>query len=77
MSKISSENREVWETIILFLILLTALSPIVYGQRLCITPLTISNDNTSFWIDEYGFMIPIITTIFAIYFWRKAAQENL
>lgn len=48
----------------------------IYIQKIC-TPLTISNDNTIFWIDEYGFMIPIITTIFAIYFWKKAGKENL
>ncbi len=48
----------------------------IYIQKIC-TPLTISNDKTTFWIDEYGFMIPIITTIFAIYFWRKAVNENL
>ena len=48
----------------------------IYIQKIC-TPLTISLDNTTFWIDEYGFMIPIVTTIFAIYFWRKAGKENL
>lgn len=48
----------------------------IYIQKIC-TPLTISNDNTTFWIDEYGFMIPIVTTIFAVYFWRKANKENL
>lgn len=41
------------------------------------TPLTITNERSTFWIDEYGMMIPIITTIFAIYFWRKAKIENL
>ncbi len=41
------------------------------------TPLTITNDRTTFWIDEYGLMLPIITTLFAIYFWRKAKVENL
>lgn len=48
----------------------------IYIQKIC-TPLTISNNNSTFWIDEYGFMIPIVTTIFAIYFWRKAKKENL
>jgi membrane protease YdiL (CAAX protease family) len=48
----------------------------IYIQKIC-TPLTISNDTTTFWIDEYGFMIPSKTTIFAFYFWRKAAKENL
>ena len=41
------------------------------------TPLTITNDRTTFWIDEYGLMLPIITTLFAIYFWRKAKVEHL
>jgi membrane protease YdiL (CAAX protease family) len=48
----------------------------IYIQKIC-TPLIISNDSTIFWIDEYGFMIPIVTTIFAVYFWRKAEKENL
>jgi membrane protease YdiL (CAAX protease family) len=48
----------------------------IYIQKIC-TPLTMTNDNTTFWIDEYGFMIPIVTTIFAVYFWRKAKKENL
>jgi len=48
----------------------------IYIQKIC-TPLTLSNENTTFWIDEYGFMIPIVTTLFAIYFWRKAESESL
>ncbi len=48
----------------------------IYIQKI-FTPLTISKENTSLWIDEYGLMIPIVTTIFAIYYWRKAASENL
>ncbi len=48
----------------------------IYIQKVC-TPLTISNDHSTFWIDEYGLMIPIITSIFAIFYWRKASIENL
>jgi len=48
----------------------------IYIQKIC-TPLTISNDKTTFWIDEYGLMIPVVTTLFAIYFWRKAKLEKL
>ncbi len=48
----------------------------IYIQKIC-TPLTVSNDKTEFWIDEYGIMLPVITTIFAIYFWKKAEKENL
>ncbi|OSY89345.1 abortive infection protein [Tenacibaculum holothuriorum] len=48
----------------------------IFIQKIA-TPLTITNDNSTFWIDEYGFMIPIITTFFAIYFLRKAKIEGL
>lgn len=48
----------------------------IYIQKIC-TPITISNHKTIFWIDEFGLMIPIITSLFAIYFWKKAEKENL
>jgi membrane protease YdiL (CAAX protease family) len=48
----------------------------IYIQKIC-SPLTVTNDKSTFWIDEYGFMIPIITTLFAIYFWKKAEKEGL
>ncbi|MFI1773627.1 CPBP family intramembrane glutamic endopeptidase [Thalassobellus citreus] len=48
----------------------------IYIQKVC-TPITIYNDNTNYWVDEYGIMIPLITSIFAIYFWKKANKENL
>ena len=48
----------------------------IYIQKIC-TPLTITNDKSFLWMDEYGFMIPIITTLFAVYFWRKAGKEVL
>jgi len=48
----------------------------IYIQKIC-TPLTITNETSTFWIDEYGLMIPIMTTLFGLYFWRKARKENL
>ncbi len=48
----------------------------IYIQKIA-TPITIYNENTSFWIDEYGFMLPIVTSLFAIYYWRKAKKEGL
>lgn len=48
----------------------------IYIQKVC-TPLTVATERTTFWIDEYGFMIPLITTFFAIYFWKKAEKESL
>lgn len=48
----------------------------IYIQKI-FTPLTSTNEISKFWIDEFGIMLPIITTIFAIYFWHKAKTENL
>ncbi len=48
----------------------------IYIQKI-FTPLTITTDKTSFWIDEYGLMLPIVTTLFAIFFWRKAKKEMM
>lgn len=48
----------------------------IYIQKIC-TPLTITKDKTFFWIDEYGLMLPIVTTIFAVFFWRKAKKEMM
>ena len=48
----------------------------IYIQKIA-TPLSISTDISTFWIDEYGFMIPIITTFFAIYYLRRAKIEGL
>lgn len=48
----------------------------IYLQKI-FTPLTITNEKSTFWIDEYGLMIPVVTTLFAIYFWIKAKTENL
>lgn len=41
------------------------------------TPITVTTESSTYWIDEYGIMIPIVTTLFAIYFWRKAKVESL
>lgn len=48
----------------------------VYIQKI-FTPITIKSEDTSFWIDEYGLMLPIVISLFAIYFWRKARMEQL
>ncbi len=48
----------------------------IYIQKI-FSPLTIMHNNTSFWVDEYGVMLPIITTVIAVYFWQKAKKEKL
>jgi hypothetical protein len=40
-------------------------------------PLTIENDRTALWSGEYGLMMPLTASLFAIYFWRKAKAEGM
>jgi len=48
----------------------------IYIQKI-FSPLTVENEQTGFWIDEYGLMIPIVVTVLALYFWRKAKSEGM
>lgn len=48
----------------------------IYVQKI-FTPLTTRNEDTQFWIDEYGLLIPLTVTLMAIYFWRRAKAEGL
>lgn len=48
----------------------------IYIQKI-FSPLTTSDDHTRFWIDEYGLMIPVIVTLMAIYYWRRAKAEGM
>jgi len=40
-------------------------------------PLTTKGDNSALWTGEYGLMLPVTTSIFAFYFWRKAKAEGM
>ncbi len=48
----------------------------IYIQKI-FSPLTTETDQTKFWIDEYGLMVPIIVTLMAIFYWRRAKAEDL
>ena len=48
----------------------------IYIQKI-FSPLTTANEHTRFWIDEYGLLVPVIVTLMAIYFWRRAKAEGL
>jgi membrane protease YdiL (CAAX protease family) len=48
----------------------------IYIQKI-FTPLTISTEKTSLWIDEYGLMLPIVVALVAGYYWRQAHKEKL
>lgn len=48
----------------------------IYIQKI-FPPLTTKIEGTEHWLGESGLMITIIITLFAIYYWRKAAKEKL
>lgn len=48
----------------------------IYVQKI-FTPLTTRNEFTRVWIDEYGLLVPVVVTLMAIYFWRRAKAEGL
>lgn len=41
------------------------------------TPLTVEAESTQMWIDEYGLMVPLVVTCFALFYWRKAKAEGM
>tara|TARA_R110000868_G_scaffold26220_19_gene101335 strand:+ start:620 stop:1468 length:849 start_codon:yes stop_codon:yes gene_type:complete len=48
----------------------------VYFDKL-FNPLTTDTGQTSLWTGEYGLMMPAVTTVLAVIFWRKATAEGL
>lgn len=48
----------------------------IYIQKIY-TPLTLENDQSGVWIDEYGLMIPLVVTGLALIYWRRARAEAL
>lgn len=41
------------------------------------TPLTVKGENSGFYIDEFGIMMPIASCLLALYFYRRARREGL
>ncbi|WP_211664935.1 CPBP family intramembrane glutamic endopeptidase [Litorilituus lipolyticus] len=39
------------------------------------TPITITNENSSYYIDEFGAILAIVATVVAFFFWRKGVKE--
>jgi len=48
----------------------------VYIQKV-FPPLTNEIQGTDHWLGEYGIMFAIVTSVFGLYFWRKALKEKL
>jgi len=42
-----------------------------------LTPVTISGDQTHFYIDEFGVLLPIVSCALAVYFMKRAKAEGL
>ena len=48
----------------------------VYIQKI-LPELTVANEGTEHWLGENGIMFAIVTSIFGIYYWRKAIKEKM
>ena len=48
----------------------------IYIQKI-FTPLTLEMEQTGVWIDEYGLMVPLVVSVLALIYWRKARAEGL
>ena len=48
----------------------------VYIQKI-LPELTVASEGTEHWLGENGIMFAIVTSIFGIYFWRKAIKEKM
>jgi membrane protease YdiL (CAAX protease family) len=46
----------------------------VFLQKL-FTPITEENANSSWYLDEFGVVLPLVVLIAAIYFWKKGSKE--
>jgi membrane protease YdiL (CAAX protease family) len=66
----SFKSNSLWPAVILHA------SHNLFIQRVY-TPLTISGDGTHFYIDEFGILLPIVSCVVAVYFYRRAKAEGL
>lgn len=48
----------------------------IYIQKIY-TPLTLETGNSAIWIDEYGLMIPLVVTVLALIYWRRARAAGM
>ena len=46
----------------------------VFIQKI-FTPITIPNQNSSYYIDEFGAVLAVVATVVAYFFWRKGVKE--
>ena len=68
MTYLRYKTNSVWSAVIFHA------SSNIFIQKI-FTPLTIVNDNSAWYIDEFGMIVPIVAFLVAIYYWNKAKTE--
>ncbi len=48
----------------------------IYIQKICM-PLTVEDDSTTMWTDEYGLMVPLVVSLIAVVYWHRAQKAGL
>lgn len=66
----SFKSKSLWPAVILHA------SHNLYIQKIY-TPMTINGPTSHFYIDEFGIMMPIVMSVLALYFLRRAKREQL
>ena len=68
MTYLRYKTNSVWTAVIYHM------SSNVFLQKV-FTPLTLENSQSSWYIDEFGFVLPLVVFITAVYFWKKGQKE--
>ena len=68
MTYLRYKTNSVWTAVIYHM------SGNVFLQKI-FTPITLENSQSHWYLDEFGLVLPLVTLIVAIYFWRKGKQE--
>ena len=68
MTYLRYKSNSVWTAVIYHM------SSNIFIQKF-FTPLTLENDQSAWYLDEFGLIIPFVVTLVAIYFYRKGNKE--
>jgi membrane protease YdiL (CAAX protease family) len=68
MTYLRYKTNSVWTAVIYHM------SSNVFIQKF-FTPLTLTDDQSSWYLDEFGLILPVVVLIAAIYFWKKGQKE--
>lgn len=68
MTYLRYKTNSVWTAVIYHM------SSNVFLQKL-FTPITEENSNSAWYLGEFGLVLPLVTLIAAVYFWKKGSKE--